>query len=1325
MTDSQDWEHEHKSTEETRRYGWLDVIVGSYSSITYTQSQFATERGYDAMLVMHLDTVAISSSVNYLTFLEAKSCKLSMSMPTPLSWNARRDWSLDLTLDTPEVSLLRDHVQVISDLAKDWSSGQVGDFHHFVPNHYNFRIVMLNYGFHLCLNDFNIIDAPLSREQNAFMDIKGPRMEAYVAVGNTQYRAELSTIPFTVDLKDAVVEMSIPSWDTHRSFSESSAFEVGKIGDVSAKGSYTFYSTPKPDHQETLVLHLEGRGVVFKALGWVLRRMFCTKDNYFGGFTQFATTMEFVERFDHDPDSVGDPIEEKYRPGRSDAFAVNVTMNVEESLILLSDQIYGSEKGLAMPVPQLQMSLKSVEHFMELSLDAMPTYIVEVEDLERAYQLGVAPPIKTKESIFVEGIELRANRLFGPQPRATTYLCLWEFVSPRITAFLSPQLLSTIKAAVSAVAYNFTDVENAPADFYMPKTPPDVTFFKLGIDHVAATLFCDDGAAVSIDLASGVNLDTSSLATQSFKSAVGLIVPAISVTLLDHDSFQRKWDPVGTIATNLALDVFNAPAGWQRKASDQQQFLIQEDKPTKRISYMYRDVDEPSDGQYVHTAYLPRPQPDQAWRGEDDASFASANSDDGAFSDRETSDGSSPSDEGGPTTSRALHRRRSRSFATAKETLRSAVGDESDSVSEASASTASIQSTNSRRKDMASALVERVRMFRCARGKPLPRFSEWKNDPATELPKASSRTELKDGTIIRVSMDKLDIEISTRTILNASKLHNAIQSVTPSPEVQLDELVVYHSDTVLEDVAHKDPTLIDLSVPMIRVLIDTPIREDRVDLTEAVIRGITASILMTPEQPETPKALDVTTAIRLLSLTASTRHMTKGHISLADIDDSDTRAGSAYPVLGASMEDFEFGLHQSIEQHYRGRAASVNVRAVNMAAKALIETSKVWDANIDLIKSVTPRKASAGALLYRIIESATAAGVTSTSPAFYFESGYELHAPDQRNIRRDAGWLMLSRLRHWLRRSDLSAAAGTNVPADEMSLRVVMEMARLEDAFCGDESLVLLQPFIKKTLSSTAALPQSPGIAMPPKVAAIFVNLGTFTLRHHGRLLESSAIASSTFALSSATAGVQQSRFTEDAQEIEHIRCVLTVKGISSELHDSMLPAIETLLTLAPRAIDKVPVLEVENIVQPETLLTVDVHLQTAEMSVLAGGLRLRLALRDLEQALARRSGYREHDQKNRKISHDSVFLCCKTVELALLQPKEDHDLAANLPDRIVTCLDITGVRINVDNRSLGVKEKPTITRILFGVKSVDFDSRPQLRAFLAFARDWQKQHLK
>jgi hypothetical protein len=237
-------------------------------------------------------------------------------MPTPLQWNASRDWEFDVTLDTPDIMLLRDHVTLISDLSRDWSSGVLGDFHHFVPNHYNFRLTLLNYAFHLNINDHNIVDQPRSRDDNAFMDLYGPKMTAYVAVAASHYRPEFSVLPFRVMADDVQVKIGLPKCDTHRTFDSSEPIEVGKIGSVEAKGSYRYYSMPKPDQQECLTLHLDGRRVAFKALGWAVRRFFCVKDNYFGSFTQFTTMQEYLERFDHDPESVGDPVLEKYRPGK-------------------------------------------------------------------------------------------------------------------------------------------------------------------------------------------------------------------------------------------------------------------------------------------------------------------------------------------------------------------------------------------------------------------------------------------------------------------------------------------------------------------------------------------------------------------------------------------------------------------------------------------------------------------------------------------------------------------------------------------------------------------------------------------------------------------------------------------------------------------------------------------------------------------------------------------------------------------------------------------------------------------------------------------------
>jgi hypothetical protein len=57
------------------------------------------------------------------------------------------------------------------------------------------------------------------------------------------------------------------------------------------------------------------RDVAFKALGWSIRYFMVLRDNYFGSFTHFSTLNEYLEKRKKGL-PVGDPIAQKYRPGK-------------------------------------------------------------------------------------------------------------------------------------------------------------------------------------------------------------------------------------------------------------------------------------------------------------------------------------------------------------------------------------------------------------------------------------------------------------------------------------------------------------------------------------------------------------------------------------------------------------------------------------------------------------------------------------------------------------------------------------------------------------------------------------------------------------------------------------------------------------------------------------------------------------------------------------------------------------------------------------------------------------------------------------------------
>lgn len=87
-------------------------------------------------------------------------------MPSPLKWNAERTWTFGVQFRQPVLYLLRDHINMFTDLAKDWSTGPPVDFFKFIPMHYILQVDLQQYELSLYANDHNIIDKPLIRDEN-------------------------------------------------------------------------------------------------------------------------------------------------------------------------------------------------------------------------------------------------------------------------------------------------------------------------------------------------------------------------------------------------------------------------------------------------------------------------------------------------------------------------------------------------------------------------------------------------------------------------------------------------------------------------------------------------------------------------------------------------------------------------------------------------------------------------------------------------------------------------------------------------------------------------------------------------------------------------------------------------------------------------------------------------------------------------------------------------------------------------------------------------------------------------------------------------------
>jgi hypothetical protein len=90
-------------------------------------------------------------------------------LQNPLIWNAQRNWDFEFTMDSANIFILRDHITLIQDLSKDWTSGPSVDMAHFVPFKYEFDIKLPNFKLYTYVNEHNIINEPTEMEENGMI----------------------------------------------------------------------------------------------------------------------------------------------------------------------------------------------------------------------------------------------------------------------------------------------------------------------------------------------------------------------------------------------------------------------------------------------------------------------------------------------------------------------------------------------------------------------------------------------------------------------------------------------------------------------------------------------------------------------------------------------------------------------------------------------------------------------------------------------------------------------------------------------------------------------------------------------------------------------------------------------------------------------------------------------------------------------------------------------------------------------------------------------------------------------------------------------------
>ncbi|KAG7098617.1 hypothetical protein E1B28_000539 [Marasmius oreades] len=607
----------------TREPGHLHTTAGDRSTIRYLLPMVAGPNGYEPILEVHLDTMTLTSSLNDIRLITSETCRIHCEMPSPLKWNAERSWLISVSLRSPTLFILRDHINMFTDLGKDWASGPPTQYHRFVPMVYRIDLEFHQYELNLYANDQNIVDQPLTKEENAILTLSGNRLKTRTTVPSNVFRPDYSQVSFSVEVPDIFLRLSLPRWNIMAPYAPKDGSSLARMGSLTIDGSYLYYADVHEENIDQLKLEFEVRNLVFKALGWSIRYLMIVRENYFGSFTHFSTLYEYLERRERGLPP-GDPVNQKYRYGKANMLHTDLSVVVQNGKVLLPAGLPGHEISrthdgvesfsrlgptVVLGFPELKVHLRTHDHGMEMTLNMDTVSSTLEHDLLES--IPHYTPQLGNNILIIDGIDITANRLFGPLPSNLTYVCIWEIHVGHVKSCFTASEGSIIAAAGKTFSINFSDVLNAPASDYMPSAYPDLTFLKISLEGCNIVWKAAD-ATLHLALTSGLKFNHNDLGGQTYRKLSSIVLPHLSIKTFLKESNDNVWLEASSIDSDLYLDVYTCPVGWPAAAEMQAAFVEEQDRETGRAARMFdvlRKRGGSSIGRTSHRSglYLPPP----------------------------------------------------------------------------------------------------------------------------------------------------------------------------------------------------------------------------------------------------------------------------------------------------------------------------------------------------------------------------------------------------------------------------------------------------------------------------------------------------------------------------------------------------------------------------------------------------------------------------------------------------------------------------------------------------------------------------------------------
>lgn len=568
-----------------RQYGWLDVKIAANSTVSYQMDMVAGSDGFHTSLALDFPGTEISSSINHELLWRSKKQCISCDLSTPLKWNALRQWRFDITTEDLDLFILRDHVFLLTDLVNDWSSGPPAEYLVFTPFKYFLDLHFRNLNLYLNVNDGNIINKPTDLEDNAYLALTSPLLDASTCIAIDKYRPPKNMIPFDIRADEAFLNIHVPPWNTQASFLKS--MSIARLETLVVDGQYHYNAATSPHLTDTLVLNVSGQSPVVNLYGFLVRYCLKLKDNYFGDDVHFKTLEEYrdmLELKQTDPDA---ELQSKPPHKKSNDMDVILSLKVDDPKIFLPANIYSSDRNVQVDTASLAVDLRFTSYYMDLDVVFSPLHLsLGQGDDGRETPLSSS----TTTQLFIDGISIYGHRVFGLPPTEPTYLCNWDLSIGTITGECTADFLTALLAAGKALDLTFDDDENALIPL-SAVVVHDATFLRVTVELVKVWLHVDEAAFL---FSTGtIDVSYNDWARTHYSKRADITIPDLELSCVNAESVSRhRARPEHAVTTDLmirtsiSLAIIGRKYEFSNARKLQQELIRREDQRTFRTPFL-------------------------------------------------------------------------------------------------------------------------------------------------------------------------------------------------------------------------------------------------------------------------------------------------------------------------------------------------------------------------------------------------------------------------------------------------------------------------------------------------------------------------------------------------------------------------------------------------------------------------------------------------------------------------------------------------------------------------------------------------------------------